>query len=466
MKLDWSAAGIAAISAVALYGCVAGEVEVERPSEAEINEGLIDDARPRTTKRTLSRPGRYEPPGDVKQAGRRQTDNFDYDWPPRWEGGHQCSGSFRPGADRLADFVEREFGGISRVSGYNCRPIRGNSSRMSVHGTGRAIDIFIPLDGREADNDLGDPVANYLIRNATELGVQFIVWDSTKWNISYGEDRPYNGAHPHHDHIHVELTRESARDLNSFPDPQQGSSSGGSGGNSQPSQLTVPNGVSPNWADISNSDAIDLEWNAVAAADEYRIQMQYSEGSSWRDYYEWDTNDSGFRVWPQQRNTEYRWRVNACNYTGCSEWSDWRAFAAGHVRQPRNSPADTASNSGSSTSTNGSGGSTTNTGGATSGNTSSGLQPPGGLRPDGRTIHSGRVDLEWSSIGEATHYDVEMRYESNSAWRSYYLWSDISSAEKHVWPVLDRRKYSWRVRACDGSDCSGWSGWSTFVLHK
>jgi hypothetical protein len=82
-----------------------------------------------------------------------------------------------------------------------------------MHGSGRALDIFIPLHRGRADNDLGDPIANWLVQHASEIGVQFIIWDRTKWNISYSgrKDREYAGSNPHIDHLHVELSPAGAR---------------------------------------------------------------------------------------------------------------------------------------------------------------------------------------------------------------------------------------------------------------
>ena len=80
----------------------------------------------------------------------------------------------------------------------------------------------MPLDGGEADNTLGDPIANYLIRNATELGVQFFIWDRSKWNIEYGGPKYYGGSHPHHDHLHIELTPDAAHNGRNFPTPTGG----------------------------------------------------------------------------------------------------------------------------------------------------------------------------------------------------------------------------------------------------
>jgi MYXO-CTERM domain-containing protein len=83
---------------------------------------------------------------------------------------------------------------------------------MSVHGTGRAVDIHIPLDDGEADNGLGDPIANYLVEHADEIGIQMVIWDRWMWStIREPYSGAYGGSHPHDDHLHVELSPEAAR---------------------------------------------------------------------------------------------------------------------------------------------------------------------------------------------------------------------------------------------------------------
>ncbi len=153
----------------------------------------------------LSRNGRYVPPSDVKAAGEAQSGT--YQSAGSWNGGRSCSGTFTAGARELGQYLVENFGATS-FEGYSCRRNTADRSRLSMHGTGRAIDVMIPLDRGQADNGLGDPVANYLIRNATEIGVQFFIWDRTKWNIRYSgrKDKSYGGPHPHHDHLHIELS--------------------------------------------------------------------------------------------------------------------------------------------------------------------------------------------------------------------------------------------------------------------
>lgn len=131
--------------------------------------------------------------------------------------GRSCSGGATEGATALGSFVRTHFGGLMNldvpgdgVQIYNCRPVRGGSG-LSLHSEGRAVDIFIPTRAGAADNARGDTIANWLAENAEYIGIQMIIWDRTIWRTSRTpHSRCYGGSHPHHDHVHVELTREAA----------------------------------------------------------------------------------------------------------------------------------------------------------------------------------------------------------------------------------------------------------------
>jgi uncharacterized protein YgiM (DUF1202 family) len=72
---------------------------------------------------------------------------------------------------------------------------------------------MIPLKSGDANNAVGDQVANFLAQNAEKIGIQFIIWDRNSWNPSRGAPklRTYTGPVPHIDHLHVELTPAGAR---------------------------------------------------------------------------------------------------------------------------------------------------------------------------------------------------------------------------------------------------------------
>ena len=159
----------------------------------------------------LSRPGNYAPSADALAAG---SGIVAYDDVPAWDGGAHCSGGFTAGGRTLSSYLRANFDGISSIGGYSCRQNTANPAKMSVHGSGRALDIMIPLSAGAADNDVGDEIANWLIEHSSEIGVQYLIWDRTQWSASRSSDRvrAYTGPNPHIDHLHVEITLEASRE--------------------------------------------------------------------------------------------------------------------------------------------------------------------------------------------------------------------------------------------------------------
>ena len=159
------------------------------------------------TEHALSHAGPWSIPADTLAIGDDQ--DVTYTGAGPWTGTSACSGSLTAGAGTLRDWLMVAFPQITSIGGYSCRHINGDSTQTSVHATGRALDIFIPLHAGDADNDLGDPLANWLIEHAEEIGIQFIIWDRWTWGAHRADgdkSRSYGGAHPHHDHLHVELS--------------------------------------------------------------------------------------------------------------------------------------------------------------------------------------------------------------------------------------------------------------------
>jgi hypothetical protein len=160
-----------------------------------------------STSLRVAHPGPWVIPEATSLIGDSQT--IEYTSAGPWVGESGCSGSLTPGAGILREYLYEHFAQTPHIGGYSCRSINGDDTMMSVHGTGRALDVMIPLDGDEADNDLGDPVGNFLIENAQAIGIQYIIWDLWTWRGDRdpgAKDKAYGGAHPHHDHLHIELS--------------------------------------------------------------------------------------------------------------------------------------------------------------------------------------------------------------------------------------------------------------------
>ncbi len=131
-----------------------------------------------------------------------------------------CSG-LKPGTLRLQRFIQENWRFVGSGGNYNCRRNSNQSvngfgvrscTNLSVHSVGRAIDLMIPqVSGGDADNTLGDQVANWLIENAAYIGIQRVIWDGKYWNggrvNNHFSDIP-NGVDHHVNHIHAELSVE------------------------------------------------------------------------------------------------------------------------------------------------------------------------------------------------------------------------------------------------------------------
>lgn len=123
----------------------------------------------------------------------------------RWQpASRRCAGRAGDGARALNAALGLAFPTSRSWGIYNCRPTAlGNPS---AHGDGRAIDrgCTIPVGARmvKALLDVGP----------AELGISVIIHDRRIYSRRSPRGRRYSG-HPHHDHVHIEMTRKAARRL-------------------------------------------------------------------------------------------------------------------------------------------------------------------------------------------------------------------------------------------------------------
>ena len=98
------------------------------------------------------------------------------------------------------------------------------------HKTGRAVDLGVRMQGHRANHAVGDPVANYLIEHAREIGLWYVIWADAiyvfrpQWGVGF---RPYTAnalshgdqtspTNLHRDHLHVQLTFPAAMQQTSW----------------------------------------------------------------------------------------------------------------------------------------------------------------------------------------------------------------------------------------------------------
>jgi len=208
-----------AVMLSSLGACMVGEEAVEGEGDVDVlhdDDPSFDSESPPTTGALAYNQGGWVIPADISAIGDQQY--VAYTGPGPWAGGANCSGGLSAGTREVGDYVKANFAGVSSYGGYACRRNTANSSELSVHGTGRAIDIMIPMAAGRANSAVGDRVANFLVEHAEQIGVQFIIWNRNSWGASRSTPklRSYGGPVPHTDHIHVELSPEGARRMTAW----------------------------------------------------------------------------------------------------------------------------------------------------------------------------------------------------------------------------------------------------------
>lgn len=151
-----------------------------------------------------------------------------------WERATECTSGPAPGARALMTGCLEAFGdqGATNLGIFNCRDVRGEPGTLSCHSEGRACDVGFPtIDGRA--NPAGHQLVGLLLEDPGRLGLQAIIYDRTIYSARSPEGRPYTGASPHYDHVHIELTRQAGRDL-TLPTVRQVVGTGGSGTGATP----------------------------------------------------------------------------------------------------------------------------------------------------------------------------------------------------------------------------------------
>ena len=133
-----------------------------------------------------------------------------------------CVGASTPGAKALEKVLMNHLGELfSNAHTYACRNAVGGSS-FSEHAAGRAVDFMVHREGTVEVQR----VADWLIANAADLGLQSVIYARKVWGYrrsSYrsGQWRNYCSGNscgpgrksPHDDHIHVGINLQASREL-------------------------------------------------------------------------------------------------------------------------------------------------------------------------------------------------------------------------------------------------------------
>lgn len=107
-----------------------------------------------------------------------------------------CVDDLTDRAKRLRADILQKFPTVRVSDSPECRVNTASTSKQSIHGDGRALDIFAP-------RKILDTVVEWLI---TRSDIQIIIYD--RFYLQKKSRGQYKGPNPHEDHIHVEVPRD------------------------------------------------------------------------------------------------------------------------------------------------------------------------------------------------------------------------------------------------------------------
>ena len=139
-----------------------------------------------------------------------------------YQGQTTCDPTMKPGAQYLLDAAVGYWKVGRKIT--SIRPC--NQGGTSEHKEGRALDWGL-LVTNPAEKAAGDAFVQWLTAvgpdgkvgyNARRLGVMYIIWNTQMWSNSSSQAawKPYTGASPHTDHVHVSLTWNGAYQRSSW----------------------------------------------------------------------------------------------------------------------------------------------------------------------------------------------------------------------------------------------------------
>lgn len=155
--------------------------------------------------------------GNVSEPGFESNPEVTVDGsPPGAHKASNCTGTFTVGAASLKEVIASKWmPPVTSIGGYDCRPIVGGTG-TSIHGLGRAIDVMINANTPEGLAK-GNEIRNWVINNASQLGIQRVIWNKYSWAANRGGWNLYyepGKNNPHTDHLHIEINIGASTNAN------------------------------------------------------------------------------------------------------------------------------------------------------------------------------------------------------------------------------------------------------------
>ncbi len=216
MRRGWRAT-LCSLSVAAVAGSMGG-----CGAESPVEDGPAESLETHSSALTIPDP--WAPPASTKTIA--ATQYVSVVGPPNISPQGSCSSSnpfacsckhpactpAHPGTKALDQYLRKTYPGTGYGGLFCCRQNSAKTSvpQLSVHAIGRAIDLMVPQQGGDANNGIGDAVANWLVENAEFIGIQRVIWDKAFWNGQKGFGLLSSASSPHTDHLHIELSIDGA----------------------------------------------------------------------------------------------------------------------------------------------------------------------------------------------------------------------------------------------------------------
>ncbi|TPG03900.1 RHS repeat protein [Rhodanobacter glycinis] len=168
----------------------------------------------------------------------------------------------------------------------------------------------------------------------------------------------------------------------------------------------------------SSTGSYTVSWTSVSTATSYTLQEQVN-GGGWTSV---QNSTATSRAISGKTTGSYGYHVEACNANGCGQWSTVKTIAVGVIPAVPGTPAVHASG------------------------------------PSNKPV----VTVSWGAVAGATSYTVEETDPGSSVGDTFYSGPNTSASSL----IFATGSVKFRVKACNATGCSGWSGYGYVTLQS